>query len=142
MKLAVDHLPPSARLLVELIGLPKTLVLVQHYAGQRFHPPQSGPEYAALAEVVGEAAATKLAATFRRQPLNVPKCVEAIRAVVHSELRADFDRLTSPAEGLTARRAVSALVRRYGYVDRHVWRLLKMSDAGGTVAETKQGSLF
>ncbi len=142
MKLSVDHLPKSVRLIAQVIGLPATLALVEHYAGQRLTPPKSGPEYAALAEVIGEAAADKLAAHFRRGQVDIPKCEDAIRAVVHNALRDDFDALTQGAERLSARRAVTELVRRYGYVDRHIWRLLKQSDAGGAVVDSAQAELF
>lgn len=141
MKLAVDHLPKSARLIAQVIGLPATLALVEHYAGQRFTPPKAGADYAALAEVIGEAAAAKLAAHFR-EPIDVPKCQEAMRAVVHDALREDFDALTHGPESLSARRAVTELVRRYGYVDRYVWRLLKQADTSGAVVDSAQAELF
>ncbi len=143
MKLSVDHLPKSARTLAQVIGLPATLALVadQNYAGQRFVPPKAGADHAALAEVIGADAADKLAAHFREE-IDIPKCQDAIRAVTHNALRDDFDALTHGPEALTARKAVSELVRRYGYVDRHVWRLLKQPDTGGTVMESAQAELF
>ena len=141
MKLSVDHLPKSARLIAQVIGLPATLALVEHYAGHRFTPPKAGADYAALAETIGEAAATKLAAHFR-EPLDVPKCEDAIRKVVHNALREDFDALTEGPDRISARRAVTVLVRRYGYGDRWIWRVLKQVDSSGAVVDSAQAELF
>lgn len=142
MKLSVDHLPKSARILAEVIGLPATLKLVEHYAGVRFCPPKSGADYAALAEIISEAAANKLAEHFPREEIDIPKCEEALRAVTHNALRYDFYTLTHGAGALSARRAVTVLVRRYGYVDRYVWRLLKKTDDTGVVVDSTQAELF
>jgi len=139
VKLAADHLPKTARLLAGVIGLPATLVLVDRYGGQTIWPAKGGAGYASLAEDIGEEAAAKLVRHFR-EPVAIPKCAAAVRAVVHDQVRAEFDRLTTAGE--SARAAVSALVRGYGYTDRHIWRLLGRCDSGGEVLDVTQGSLF
>lgn len=140
MKVAIDHLPKMACLLAEVIGLPATLALTEHFGGQTIWPARGGAGYAAIAEVIGDEAAAKLVRHFR-EPIPVRKCDAAIRAVLHDRLRSDFDERTK-SQGESARTAVAHLVRQYGYTDRHVWRLLGRADNGGEVVDASQAELF
>lgn len=146
MKLALDHLPRTARMLAEVIGLPATLALVLAYRGRTLLPPKGlqRPGIIRLAELeekIGPEAAGKLAAHFR-EPIAIPTCLHAIRMAVHEDIRAEFDRLTRQ-EGYSARAAVDALAGRppLFYTDRHVWRILSQA-GGGEVVEMGQGELF
>jgi hypothetical protein len=139
MKLAIDHLPRSAKILIDLIGLSALLTLVEAFGGRVIWPHRHGAERAHLAELIGEDAAEKLVTTFR-EPVPIPKCAHAIRAVLHDQLRAEFDALTQA--GSSARRAVTHLARQYHYTERHVWRVLKLADHDGEVVETRQAELF
>lgn len=141
MKLAVDHLPLSARRIAEVVGVPATLALVLAFPGKTIWPAKNGADRARLAEVMGEAAADKLVRAFR-EPLWIPRCVEAIRGAVQADIRAEFDRRTRAGE--SARSVVSDLAGRppLAYTDRHVWRVLKGADAGGEVVDTSQADLF
>lgn len=147
MRLAIDQLPRTARMIAEVIGLPATLALVLAYRGRTIVPARGRQRsglirLAELEEAVGAEAAAKLAAHFR-EPIAVPTCLNAIRAAVHDDIRVEFDRLTR-GESYSARAAVDALAGRppLFYTDRHIWRILSCAGAGGEVAELGQGSLF
>lgn len=139
MRLSIDRLPKTVRLLAEVIGLQATLQLVNAFGGQTIWPAKGGAGYAALAEVIGEESAAKLVAHFR-ETIHISKCSAAVLAVVHDQVRSEFDRLTQ--SGHSARAAVSLLVRSSGYTDRHIWRLLSQSDTGEQVVDTIQAELF
>lgn len=139
MRINVDQLPKTARMLADVIGLPATLALVDIYGGLSIWPAKTGADRAALGEIIGEEAAQRFVDTFREE-VTIPKCVSAIRAVMHTELRAEFDRLTG--EGASARSTVKQLALRYRYTVRWVWYLLNETDADGEVMDVQQGELF
>lgn len=136
MKLNLAKLPRNARLLADLIGLEATLALVQHYGGRTIWPAKGGAAYAELAEHIGEVAAQKFVRHFR-EPVFVPRCDEAIRAVEREAIRTEFDKLTRG--GLSARQAVAQLATHY--TDRHVWRILSSTD-DGEIRDAGQSELF
>lgn len=140
MKLALDHLPASARRIAEVIGLEATLALVGEYGCRTIWPWKDGADRAHLAEIIGEAAAEALTRHYR-EPISVPKCDGALRAAVHADIRAEFDTRTRAGE--SARAVVASLAGRppLRYTDRHIWRLLNGVDAG-EVVELGQGRLF
>jgi hypothetical protein len=92
-----------------------------------------------LNALIGVEAAEKLTATYREE-IHLPKCAEASLVVLHTELRAEFDAQTGA--GLSARRSVLTLARKYRYTDRHVWRVLKRADEGGEVVEAQAALNF
>jgi len=139
MKLNLDRLPASMRLIVELIGLPAVLRLVEEYGGTTIWPANTGASGAHLADVLGEAAAAALCAHFR-EPIYIPLCRAALIAVEHDAIRTEGDELER--NGLSAREAVAQLARKYRHSDRYIWTIRKRANHGGEVAETKQGSLF
>lgn len=141
MKLALDRLPETVRRIAEVIGMDAALALVLHYGGKTVWPAKHGAQRAHLAEILGEAAAEKFTATWR-EPVPIPLCQRAARAVAQDALRAEFDRLTRA--GASARAAVAKLANRppLHHTDRHIWRLLGQSDVGGPVQDAGQGELF
>ena len=139
MKLNLDRLPASMRLIVELIGLPAVLRLVGEYGGTTLWPAHSGPNGAHLAEVLGEAPATALCKHFR-DPIYIPLCRAALIAVEHDAIRTEGDELER--SGLSARDAVAHLARKYRHSDRYIWTLRKRANHGGVEVETPQASLF
>ena len=141
MRLNIDRLPRNARLLANVLGsLEAMLALVQHAGGRVIWPHKTGPEYAALAEAIGEEPAQRFVRHFR-EPVSVPKCDDAIRAAVRESIRAEFDRMTRA--GASARAAVAALAGQppLHYTERHVWRILGCVDEGKVVS-SDQGELF
>jgi len=141
MRLALDRLPQTVLRIAEVIGMDAALALVLHYAGRTIWPAKHGAQRAHLAELMGEAAA-EVFTTHYRDPVSIPLCRAAARAVAQDALRAEFDRLTG--EGASARAAVAALVNRppLHHCERHIWRLLGQADHGGDVVETGQAELF
>lgn len=139
MKLNLDRLPASMSLIVELIGLPAVLRLVEEYGGTTIWPANTGPNGAHLADVLGETAAAALCAHFR-EPIYIPLCRAALIAVEHDAIRSEGDELERG--GLSAREAVAQLARKYRYSDRYIWTLRKQTSHGGVEVETAQGSLF
>ncbi len=139
MKLAVDLLPPTMQLVVQLIGLPATLKLVEEYGGTTLWPARTGANAAHLAEVIGETAARALVTHFK-DPIYIALCRAALMAIEHDAIRAEGDALE--AAGASAREAVAALARKFRHSDSYIWRLRKRVSHGGAVVDTAQGQLF
>ncbi|WP_028536172.1 Mor transcription activator family protein [Paludibacterium yongneupense] len=139
----VQHLlPESARLLVRLIGLAKTMHLVNVLGGTSFpvalrKSRQGEIRYEMLAEVVGVEAADILTHHFGGDMLYVPLCKAALRELFYREVRAEFDALTRDYSALYA---VSSLASKHRMSDRQIWRVLKKLDAPSSAPG--QTSLF
>ncbi|MDP2432915.1 MAG: hypothetical protein Q8O33_12895 [Pseudomonadota bacterium] len=142
MKLALDRLPQTVRRIAEVVGMDAALALVLHYGGKTVWPAKHGAQRAHLAEIMGEAEAEKFTTTWR-EPVPIPLCQRAARAVAQDALRAEFDRLTR-VEKHSARAAVAQLANRppLHHTARHIWRLLGQAEVGGAVQEAGQGELF
>lgn len=145
MKLSLDHLPATAQRLIEAIGLPATLALVKHFGGRTIMPPMGIQpagviRRAELEEAIGAEAAGRLAEAFR-EPVSIPLCTAALRAVDREALRDAFDDLTG-RQAWSARAAVSHLARQHRTTERHVWRVLKLAPDVGAVADLAQMGLF
>jgi hypothetical protein len=145
MQLIVEQLPKTARDLVEVIGLPATLALVEQFKGRMLPVPKligRGAQYHAIAEVIGEPATNALCARAGGTEMFIPKCVDAIRAHTHNKLRQDFDELTRRQKlPLSGRTAVAMLVETYNYTERHIWRLLSEADIAGDSVDSKDGQM-
>ncbi|MCG8993238.1 DNA transposition protein [Laribacter hongkongensis] len=143
MKLeSVQHLlPEMAKLIAELIGLPKALKLIEAWGGTTFPVSKNKRRegqirYEALAEVVGVDAANILTCHFGGEVLSIPRCAVAMREIRDRMIRAEFDQATCD---MPAVHAVNQLARRYQMTERNVWMVLKKADALG---ETRQEALF
>ncbi|WP_231879816.1 Mor transcription activator family protein [Crenobacter luteus] len=139
---SVRHLlPETARLIADLIGLPKALQLIEAWGGTTFPVSKNQRRdgqirYAALAEVVGVDAAAILTRRFGGEVLSIPRCAVAMREVRDRMIRAEFDTLTREHPAV---HAVNQLARRYQMTERNVWVVLKKTDQ---VGETRQAVLF
>lgn len=135
-----DELPDFVRLLVRLIGMPKTVMLIEKLGGTTFPVAkrlsrQGEVRYQLLAEVVGVEAADRLTEHFGGEPLYIPTCAKAVRLARDRRIRADFDTITREHSSLYA---VVKLVQRNKLSDRQIWRILKQEDP----PSTRQVSLF
>lgn len=135
MKLDTALLPPTARDLAELIGLPATLRLVEAWGGRavqiaRGKRAKGKAQHDELATIVGRLAASKIAQRYGGDVLTIPLCADALRGARDGTLQARFDALT--ASGHSARRAVAQLIGEFGIHESTVWRALKRP---GTVEE-------
>lgn len=138
----VPHLlPESARLLVRLIGLPKTVLLIQAWGGTIFPVSKNQTRHGqirfeSLAEVVGMDAANIITRHFCGEVLAIPRCLAAMIELRNRAIRSEFDDIT---RSYPASHAVHELARKYQMTVRHVWRVMKQLDV---VENTSQGQLF
>lgn len=146
MKLSLAHLPRTARDLVDLIGLPATLHLIELRGGQALTIPKRKRAaghalFEALTDLVGAAAAEKLCQRYGGEYLTVPNCKRAAKAVGDAELQERFDALL--AEGMGARAVANRLAGEFRLDVSTVWRISKRAaaDTGNpeAVVETQMG---
>lgn len=117
----------SALVIADIIGMSLTVKLVANCGGNLLQP--TGKDLAFLRDILGDEAASKLKAWTGSQPIMVPLCESARKAVVHSRIRAEFDRLTT-VENLSSRRAVRNLtfLTSPPMHERTIQRILKQVD--------------
>lgn len=149
MKLSLAHLPQTALDLVELIGLPATLTLIERRPGQTLTIPKrkrrAGEElFEQLLELVGEEAAQKIVGRYGGGYFTIPRCCRAAHAVRDAELQARFDALLK--EGKSARAIANQLAGEFRLDVSTVWRASKRAaaDTGNpeAVVDTRQLPLF
>ena len=106
-------LPPVIREIVRLIGHGPAMALVHEFGGQDLRIPktEASATWAALAEVIGEAAMKTLASVFGGEQMSVALCARALKADRNRKMVARYDALLN--EGYSSRGAVSVLVREY-----------------------------
>lgn len=150
VKLSLDHLPPLARDLVDLIGLPAMLRLVDAYGGKTIDLAKGKRtrglmQHQEIAERIGAVATKKLVGRYGGAPLSVPNCKRAVLAMRDADLQARFDELTTAGD-YSARRAVMVLVDEFGIGDSAIWRALKRESGTAAidakVVDTVQMGLF
>ncbi|MFA6312343.1 MAG: Mor transcription activator family protein [Sterolibacterium sp.] len=127
--LSLIHLPAKARELIEMIGLPATLRLIDEYGGQTFQVPKGKrvkgvAKLEELAAVIGTEAVKKLSHAFGGEVIAVPSCKRALLGRRDADLQARFDTMTSTG-GLSARSAVNWLAKEFRVNATTVWKTLK-----------------
>lgn len=133
-------LPETVQLIAGLIGLPKTVKLVEVLGGTTFPVSKNQTRmgeirYQALVEVVGVDAADTLTRHFGGDALYVPRCAEALRYLRDRAICEEFD-VESRKVGSNA--AVNNLALKYKLTDRWIWEILKSTDC----SESPQSALF
>lgn len=121
--------------LVELIGLPLALRLVDNFGGVPIYLPHPGrvKEHSPVAQVIGHEAMQRLAAEWPMTHVMVPSGADYLRRQRNAALRADARQMSQPQ-----------LARKYDMALRTVERILAGVDED-EAAETKtreQGQLF
>lgn len=146
VKLSLAHLPRTARDLVDLIGLPAALALIEARGGQVLTIPKrkrkAGEElFADLLDLVGQDAAEKIVGRYGGEYLTVPSCRRAAHAVRDAELQARFDVLLK--EGKGARAIANQIAGEFRLDVSTVWRISKRAAADTAnpeaVVETQLG---
>lgn len=122
-------LPTVAREIAGLIGLPKTLQLVEALGGTTFPVAKRETKlgelrYQMLADVVGNEAADAMTTRFGGTDLYIPRCAQALRRARDAEIIAHFDR---ESKKRSANAVVAELALKYRLSDRRVWSVLKFS---------------
>lgn len=117
-------LPPVIQDIVRLIGHNETMALVREFGRDNLRIPKTevGANWAALAEVIGEAATGKLCKALGGQEVYVACCDKALRDDRNRQMIARYEKLL--ADGHSGRGAVSVLVREYRICYRQVEKIV------------------
>ncbi|SOZ12064.1 Mor transcription activator family protein [Cupriavidus taiwanensis] len=123
-------LPAMIRAVVNAIGIPAAIKLVEQLGGSTFPVPMrknaAGEiRYQVLADAVGDEAASQLVELLGGQEIYVPLCSAALRELRDRQIRSDFDLITREHSAL---HAVATLAIRYKMSDRQIWRILNQTD--------------
>lgn len=129
MKLTADDLPESLHEIVELIGLPATLRMVERFGGlTQLYVPRDLEADHAISQAIGITAARKLASHYGTDTLrNIPRCAEGLRRIRNTEICARHPR-----------ESAAALALAYGLTERQIWTIL----AEGREPDDNQAALF
>jgi hypothetical protein len=143
---AANTLPDAARELAAIIGMPKTIKLVEALGGTTFPVPKRATKagevrFWALSDAVGDDAAQKLCQHYGGVKLYIPRCTEALRNARDRAIIQQFDQET--AKGRSGAEVVMELAMQYRLSDRRIWIILKTpEDAPAENTALQQGSLF
>ncbi|MHB9021323.1 MAG: Mor transcription activator family protein [Halothiobacillus sp.] len=129
----LTDLPTSAQNLVRLIGLPKSVRLIEQLGGTTFPVAKAinslgKLRYELLAEAVGVDAADILTAEYGGEMLYIPNCAAALRAVRNRAIHTEFDAMTSSVSNpvYSTNEALVKLAITYRLSDRRIWDILKV----------------
>ncbi len=128
----------------ELIGLPKTLLLVKSLGGTTFLMPKRvtrlGEErYTILADIIGADAASALCRHYGGLAVYIPRCAHALRCIRDKEIILAFE----ASQGQSANAVIAQLAHTYAISDRRIWKILKGSVDDGNIPRTAlQATLF
>ncbi len=114
-------LPASIQEIVTLIGHARAMALVREFGGQELRIPRT-PEsdtWAALAEVIGEAATGELCRGLAGvETRYIAKCERALKADRNRKIIARYEKLLR--SGHSSRGAVSVLVQEFRLCNRQI----------------------
>lgn len=114
----IGLLEPLLRDFVALIGLAKTMVIVEAWGGQlRYFAENPSPD-GELAKLVGMEAAVALGKAYGTDRVHVPKAGAALRAVRDNRIRAEHAHLS-----------IRQLVIAYGLSERRICEILAAGPA-------------
>lgn len=129
MEVDIDCLPQTAVDIVEVVGIDAALRLVEAWGGLRLYVPQALPADHSLVGILGPALAANMAAHFGGEPLNIPRCLHALRSMRNQRIRGARRAGATPAE----------LARQHSLTERQVYNILADDDGG---QGDRQGSLL
>jgi len=124
---SLEQLPATVRDMAEVIGLRKTLYLVETLGGTTFPVPKRETKlgelrFNVLADVIGVDAADILVRRYGSTDLYIPRCAEALRRARDTAICREYDRLIQTMSG---NEAVQRLARTHSLSDRRVFDILK-----------------
>ena len=109
----LDLLEPLLKRFAELIGLSKTMVIVEMWGGLQLYVAKNPPVDGDLANVIGLEPARQLGDEFGGEHLAVPKAMRALRALRDTRIRDEHStksiRQLCIDHGLTERRVCQIL---------------------------------
>ncbi|MGJ4748481.1 Mor transcription activator family protein [Leptospira sp. SA-E8] len=130
----VDLLPPLLRDFVRLIGIPATMLLVQHHGGRRIYipSPERCTDAHALARLIGAENLGKLANYYGSVPhFQLPKAERALLAVRNARIVNDYK----------TRKTARELAVEHNLTEGQIVRILSRSGAQPP-ASRHQAKLF
>ncbi|MDP3427014.1 MAG: Mor transcription activator family protein [Humidesulfovibrio sp.] len=136
----LSSLPATARDMAQVIGLRKTLRLVETLGGTTFPVPKRETRlgelrFNVLAEVVGVEAAEVLVRRYGSTDLYIPRCADALRHARDAGIIREYEQLIGTMSG---NEAVQRLARSHSLSDRRIFDILKSTpmatvNVGGAV---------
>jgi hypothetical protein len=116
--LASDLLPPRLQIIVRAIGLPATMLLVEHFGGLRIYIPANPTPDHPYAELIGFDNLVRLGRQFSIDGIGdrflLPRALRALNAVRNAKICADY------RDGASAR----TLAAEHRMTQRHVERIV------------------
>jgi hypothetical protein len=121
-----SFLPATAKELVRLIGLEKTLALCSAYGGTEISFPRqkNGPgaaNYARLEKVIGGGNLHRLSTEYLQEIVYIPRCLRAMTALRHREIIIDYEALLRTT---SARQAANQLAIRFRTTSRSIEKIV------------------
>jgi len=126
IKLDEKILPPLARDIARVIGLAKTLKIVDHYKGTSMRVPVKFKPDHVLCKIIGHESAVELVDMFHGETLEIPKCDDAMR-LVRNKLIVESDKIQK------------LLAREWNLTERQIRNIKSKSDFG---FDERQDRLF
>ena len=125
-ELVKQTLPDTAFDLSKLIGLSATLALVDEFGGTTFGVPidrngKAGTLFQRIVNATSEEAAASISKVYGGDRLYIPMCTKTRQVLRNLEIIREFDAQTLE---ISAKKAVSALARRYFLSDRAIENIL------------------
>lgn len=127
----IELLPEILRDIVDLIGLAKTMLLVEQYGGVRLYVPKLavGSEHD-LPSLIGMDATRKLQAMYGGEThFDIPKAEAAMRAVRNKHIRRQR----------AGNRPTASLAREFGLTERQI---RSICNSNGPLVDDRQAMLF
>ncbi len=119
-------LPDSIQEIIDIIGLPATVKVVEALGGVTVKFPQRGgklhPVIELTREAIGEDALNSLADYFAGGEVYIPRCEAALCHLKHQRFIDEVAALTE--DGLSITTAVMQLCPKYQFSDRTAWKIL------------------
>jgi len=124
----IEHLPSTLVQVVEAIGIEDTMRVVDAFGGCRVYVPMQLEGKHLLVTTLGRRLADQLVAHFGGEPLEIPRCLVALRAIRDAEIRSAREEGALPRD----------LARKHGLTERQVYSILAVREQ----AERPQRRLF
>lgn len=123
------------------VGMPTAMRLVEELGGTSWEFAKGSNRnglirVAALADLLGEEAASKLTRHLGGEKIYIPRCADALRRLRDLKIHREFE--AEIRKGASANAAVAALAREFKLSDRWVWEILKQP----LEQDAPQGTLF
>ncbi len=130
--IAEEHLPESIQEMVDVIGLPAALCIVEKRGGIRLCVPKYVNDNHWLVKTIGMKAFKKLVEYYNGEEIDIPRCLQAMNALKELEI---YNRATKNGD------SGATLAREYGYTERGIRKVKRRVEARLKI-ESNQQQLF